>query len=97
MGNKYNNNNRGIAAIVAGSVISTDVYMQAPYVCTGLLPLSERYCIISSCCIFTEIDNNFNLSWNIIIIISSSSSSSSSSSNGSGCYVVVIIVVIMSV
>jgi hypothetical protein len=89
MGNKYNNNNRGIAAIVAGSVISTDVYMQAPYVCTGLLPLSERYCIISSCCIFTEIDNNFNLSWNIIII--------SSSSNGSGCYVVVIIVVIMSV
>jgi hypothetical protein len=90
MGNKYNNNNRGIAAIVAGSVISTDVYMQAPYVCTGLLPLSERYCIISSCCIFTEIDNNFNLSWNIIII-------SSSSSNGSGCYVVVIIVVIMSV
>jgi hypothetical protein len=91
MGNKYNNNNRGIAAIVAGSVISTDVYMQAPYVCTGLLPLSERYCIISSCCIFTEIDNNFNLSWNIIII------SSSSSSNGSGCYVVVIIVVIMSV
>jgi hypothetical protein len=90
MGNKYNNNNRGIAAIVAGSVISTDVYMQAPYVCTGLLPLSERYCIISSCCIFTEIDNNFNLSWNIIIIISSSS-------NGSGCYVVVIIVVIMSV
>jgi hypothetical protein len=90
MGNKYNNNNRGIAAIVAGSVISTDVYMQAPYVCTGLLPLSERYCIISSCCIFTEIDNNFNLSWNIIIIIISSS-------NGSGCYVVVIIVVIMSV
>ena len=90
MGNKYNNNNRGIAAIVAGSVISTDMYMQAPYVCTGLLPLSERYCIISSCCIFTEIDNNFNLSWNIIIIISSSS-------NGSGCYVVVIIVVIMSV
>ena len=90
MGNKYNNNNRGIAAIVAGSVISTDVYMQAPYVCTGLLPLSERYCIISSCCIFTEIDNNFNLSWCIIII-------SSSSSNGSGCYVVVIIVVIMSV
>jgi hypothetical protein len=92
MGNKYNNNNRGIAAIVAGSVISTDVYMQAPYVCTGLLPLSERYCIISSCCIFTEIDNNFNLSWNIIIIIIISSSS-----NGGGCYVVVIIVVIMSV
>jgi hypothetical protein len=96
MGNKYNNNNRGIAAIVAGSVISTDVYMQAPYVCTGLLPLSERYCIISSCCIFTEIDNNFNLSWNIIIIIIITSSSSSSS-NGSGCYVVVIIVVIMSI
>lgn len=76
---------------MAGSVISTDVYVQAPYVCTGLSPISERYCIIiSSCCIFTEIDNNFNLSWNIIIIISSSS-------NGSGCYVVVIIVVIISV
>ncbi len=78
---------------MAGSVISTDVYVQAPYVCTGLSPISERYCIIiSSCCIFTEIDNNFNLSWNIIII-----SSSSSSNNGSGCYVVVIIVVIISV
>jgi hypothetical protein len=76
---------------MAGSVISTDVYVQAPYVCTGLSPISERYCIIiSSCCIFTEIDNNFNLSWN-------SSSSSSSSNNGSGCYVVVIIVVIISV
>lgn len=75
-------------AAMAGSVISTDVYMQAPYACTGLSPISERYCIIiSSCCIFTEIDNNFNLSWNII----------SSSNNGSGCYVVVIIVVIMSV
>ena len=94
MGNKYNNNNRWIEAIVAGSVISIDVYMQAPYVCTGLLPLSERYCIISSCCIFTEIDNNFNLSWNIIISIIIISSSIS---NGSGCYVVVIIVVIMSV
>jgi hypothetical protein len=89
MGNKYNNNNRGIAAAMAGSVISTDVYMQAPYVCTGLSPISERYCIIiSSCYIFTAIDNNFNLSWNIII---------SSRNNGSGCYVVVIIVVIMSV
>lgn len=76
-------------AAMAGSVISTDVYVQAPYVCTGLSPISERYCIIiSSCCIFTEIDNNFNLSWNII---------SSSSNNGSGCYVVVIIVVIISV
>jgi hypothetical protein len=76
---------------MAGSVISTDVYMQAPYVYTGLSPISERYCIIiSSCCIFTEIDNNFNLSWNII-------SSISSSNNGSGCYVVVIIVVIMSI
>ncbi len=65
---------------MAGSVISTDVYVQAPYVCTGLSPISERYCIIiSSCCIFTEIDNNFNLSWNII-----------SSNDGSGCYVVVI-------
>jgi hypothetical protein len=78
-------------AAMAGSVISTDVYMQAPYVCTGLSPISERYCIIiSSCYIFTAIDNNFNfnLSWNIII---------SSSNNGSGCYVVVIIIVIMSV
>lgn len=74
---------------MAGSVISTDVYVQAPYVCTGLSPISERYCIIiSSCSIFTKIDNNFNLSWNIISI---------SSNNGSGCYVVVIIVVIMSV
>ena len=73
---------------MAGSAISTDVYVQAPYVCTGLLRISERYCIIiSSCCIFTAIDNNFNLSWNII----------SSSNNGSGCYVVVIIVVIMNV
>jgi hypothetical protein len=88
MGNKYNNNNRGVAAAMAGSVISTDVYMQAPYVYTGLSPISERYCIIiSSCCIFTAIDNNFDLSWNII----------TSSNNGSGCYVVVIIVVIMSI
>ena len=44
---------------MVGPVISTDVFMQAMYVRTGISPISERYCIIiSSCYIFTAIDNN---------------------------------------
>ncbi len=44
---------------MAGPVISTDVFMQAMHVCTGLFPIYERYCIIiSSYYIFTAIDNN---------------------------------------
>jgi hypothetical protein len=64
------------------SIISADVYIQAPSVYTGLSPIFGRYCIIiSSCCIFTAIDYNFDLFWNIISI----------NNGGGGCYVVVII------
>jgi hypothetical protein len=66
-------------AAVIESTISIAVYTQALYLCAELLLIFERYCIISSCCIFTAIDNNFDLFCYTI------------SNNGSGCQIVVII------
>ncbi len=56
---------------MAVPVISTDVFMQAMYVCTELSPpISERYCIIiSRYYIFTAIDNNnFDTLFGILLL-----------------------------
>ena len=44
------------------STISTAVHTQALSLCAELLLRFGRYCIITNnCCIFTAIDNNFDL------------------------------------
>ncbi len=55
---------------MAEPVISTDVSMQAMYVCTGLSPISDRYCIIiCSYYILTAIDNNnFDTLFGILLL-----------------------------
>jgi hypothetical protein len=66
--------------VVIESTISTAVHTQTVFVCAELLLIFRRYCIISGGCIFTAIDNNFDLYCDII------------SNNDSGCQIAFVII-----